>query len=108
LLNVRLEGETAAAETPAPVPFRVTVWLEAVLPALSEIVNVAVRAPPAAGENVTEILHDPEMATLPAQVFVVAKSPAFVPAMAMLEIVSAPVPPLLSVTVCAELVVPTF
>ncbi len=108
MLNVRLAGETAAAETPAPVPFRVTVWLEAALPALSKIVKVAVRAPPAAGENVTEIEQDPEMATLPPQVFVVAKSAAFVPVMAMFEMVSAPVPPLLSVTDCAELVVPTF
>jgi hypothetical protein len=101
-------GETAALGTPPPVPLSETVWLEAVLLALSLMVSVALREPAAVGEKVTEIEQLPPIATLPAQLLVVAKSPAFVPLIPMLEIVNTPVPPLERVTVCAVLVVPTL
>jgi hypothetical protein len=67
-----VEGEMLAVATPAPVPVRETVWLEAVLLALSLIVSVAVLVPAAVGEKVTEIVQFPPMATEPAQVLVVA------------------------------------
>ena len=84
------------------VPLRATVWLLAVLPALSLMVNVALRAPAAVGPKVTEIEQVPETAMLPVQVLAeMAKSSGLVPVMETPEIVSAPVPPLVSVTVCA-------
>ncbi len=107
--NDTVAGETAALGTPVAVPLRATVWLLAVLPALSLMVNVALRAPAAVGPKVTEIEQVPDTAMLPVQVLAeIAKSSGLVPVMETPEIVSAPVPPLVSVTVCAELVVPTL
>ena len=109
LPKTRVEGDTAAAATPTPVPVRLTVCVEpAVLFALSVTVRVAVRLPLAVGEKVTAILQLEAAATLPAQLFVVEKLLAFVPLRAMLAIVRAAEPALLSVIVCAALDVPTF
>jgi len=60
-----------------PVPLAATVW--GLLLALSDSVSVAVRVPFAAGLNVTEMVHLPFAGTLPAQVFVSAKSPGSAP-----------------------------
>ena len=76
--------------------------------ALSVMVTDAPRLPAAVGVNVTEMLQFPPAATLAPQVLVCAKSPGLVPATAMLVIVKAAVPVLLSVTDWAALVVPTF
>jgi hypothetical protein len=109
LPNDTVAGETAALGTPVAVPLRATVWLLAVLPALSLMVKVALLAPAAVGPKVTEIEQMPETAMLPVQVLAeIAKSSGLVPVMETPEIVSAPVPLLVSVTVCAELVVPTL
>ena len=67
---------------------------------------LALRAPLADGVNVTLIKHDAPTAKLPGHVLVCAKSLAFVPVTVMPLIVSALVPLLVSVTVCALLVVP--
>jgi hypothetical protein len=104
--NVNTLGETLAeAVAAAPVPLKVTVWVAPVTPPeLSVIVNVLVRAPVAAGVNVTEITQlDPAPKEAP-QPLVGTNS---VPAAATLVIVSATLPVLLSVTACAALVVPT-
>jgi hypothetical protein len=64
----------------------------------------------AVGSNVTLILQFAPAANvvgLTGQVFVCAKSPLFAPVMAMLVIVSAALPVLVKVTLCAVLVVPT-
>jgi hypothetical protein len=109
LPKTRVEGDTAAAATPTPVPVKLTICVEpAVLLALSVTVRVAVRLPLAVGANVTVMLQLAPIATLPAQLLVVAKSPKLVPLRAMLATVSAAEPELLSVTLCAALVVPTF
>ena len=106
-VSVEEESETLAGTTAVPVSATVCV-APAALPALSVTVRVALRLPAAPGVKVTKIVQFEPAATLPAQVLVWAKSPAFVPLMVMLEIVSAPVPALLSFTVCAPLVVLTF
>ena len=65
------------------------------------------RAPVAVGLNVTEIVHVPFGPT-DVQLFVCAKSPAFVPVMLTLVMVSVATPlALVSVMVCGALVVPT-
>jgi hypothetical protein len=64
----------------------------------------------AVGSNVTLILQFAPAASvvgLTGHVFVCAKSPLFAPVMAMLVIVSAALPVLVMVTLCATLVVPT-
>ena len=76
--------------------------------ALSVIVTEAVRLPVTDGVNVTlieQFAFTASVAPLAGHVLVCAKSPLFVPVMAMLEIVSVAVPELVSVTLCAELVV---
>ena len=72
------------------------------------MVTVALRAPAAAGVKVTGMLQLPPMATLVPQLLVWAKSPGFVPVMAMLVMESAADPGLLKVTVCAALAEPMF
>jgi len=68
----------------------------------------ALRVPIPAGVNVTLMAQLAPAATLAPQVCVSAKSPAFVPANAMLETFSAAVPLLARVTFCAALVEPMF
>jgi hypothetical protein len=102
-LNVRLGGETPATGA-VPVPVNLTVCVLPPTPLLlSVMVRVPVRVPVAVGEKLTLIVQEPLTATLPPQVLV---SPKFA-VVAMLEIVSAPLPVLLRVTGCDTLVVPT-
>src|SRR5215472_658935 len=75
--------------------------------ALSVIVRVPVRVPVAAGVNVTLIAQDAPAATDVPQLFVCAKSLAFVPITAILVMLSGALPVLLNITACAPLVVPT-
>ena len=67
----------------------------------------AARLPLAVGVKVTLIVQLPPAPTELPQVFVWAKSPAFVPVIAMLVRLKLPLPVLFRVTVCAPLVVPT-
>ena len=71
--------------------------------------TAAVRVPPAWGVKVTVIVQLAPAATLAPQVLVCTKSPAFVPVMAMGEVNVrvADSSVLVSVTLCAALVVPT-
>jgi hypothetical protein len=92
-----------------PVPLSVT--LCGLPAALSLMLTLALRGPVALGVNVTLIVQVALTASvfgLIGQVFVSAKSVGFVPASAMLEIVRAAVPLLVSVTLCAALVVLTL
>ena len=107
--KLRLVGFSvmAGAET-VPVPKSATVCGLPV--ALSLIVTLALRLPVAEGENVTLIVQFAPAANvlgLSGQEFVWAKSPALIPLTAILLIVSAAVPLLVSVTDLAALVVPT-
>ena len=109
LAKVRLVGDTPATGTPSPVPLSAAVCVVPVtLLELSVTVRVALRLPGAVGLNVTEIVQFAPTATLLPQVLVCAKSPGLVPLIAMLAIVSGPVPELLSVTVWALVVTPTL
>ena len=96
----------AAREKSVPVPVSETVCGPP--DALSVIVTEAVRLPVADGVNVTlmeQFAFTASVALLAGQVLVCAKSLAFVPVTAMLEIVRGAVPEFVSVTLCAELVV---
>ena len=85
-----------------PVPVNDTVRGEPL--ALSVMVRLPVRIPPAVGVNVTEMAQFAPAATLEPQVLAWAKSPE-----AAIELIfSAAVPVLVSVTVWAALVVPWF
>src|SRR6266851_1832291 len=75
--------------------------------ALSVMLIEAVRVPVAVGAKVTLIVQVAPAATEAPQVFVCAKSPLFVPVMAMLEIINAAVPVLDRLTICTALVLPT-
>jgi hypothetical protein len=77
-------------------------------PALSVIVTDALRAPEAAGVNVTLIAQFVPAAKPVPQLFVCEKSPALVPAMPTDPIESVAPPLFVSVTVCELLVVPMF
>lgn len=77
------------------------------LVALSVIVRVPVRVPVAVGVNVISRVQLAPAATLPPQLSVSAKSSAFVPPTARLEMVKVVVPLLPNVTVCGVAVVPT-
>jgi hypothetical protein len=77
---------------------------------LSLIETLALRLPLAVGLKVTLIVQFAPAASvlgLRGQVLVCAKSPALVPLIPTLVMVSAAFPLLVSVTVCAPLVVPT-
>lgn len=74
---------------------------------LSVTTSDAVRAPNPVGVKVTLIVQLAEALTVVPQVVVRAKSPALVPVIRIEEIVSAPVPLLVSVTTFNGLVVPT-
>lgn len=94
--------EVVAIETSAPVPLSETVCGE--LEALSLRVSVPVSAPPAVGENVTEIAQVAVGAiAFAVQVFFCAKGPET----AMPVIVKGELPELVSVMVWAALVDPT-
>src|SRR5439155_12014433 len=90
-----------------PVPVRLTVCG---LPlALSLTASVAVRVPAAVGVNVTLIAQAaPPGGTDAPQLLVCAKSPLFVPMIAMLEMLRLTFPVFESVTIWEALVVPTF
>lgn len=90
-----------ASVTMLPVPLRV-ITRGLPLP-LSLIVIEPVRAPTAVGVKVTLMVQLLLAATLVPQVLVCAKSPVAT----VLEMVSVVAPPLVSVTVCGGLVVPT-
>ena len=88
-----------------PVPERVTVCG---LPlALSATLSVAERVPLAEGVKVTLVVQLPPAATELPQVLVWAKLLALVPESAMLVMLNAALPPLVSVIVFAVLVEPT-
>lgn len=108
--KVSVFGEAAAEGTPTPVPPSETVCVApALFPALSVITNVALRMPGAPGVNVTDIEHvDPAATWALVQVFVAAKSAALVPLRLTPLTVSAPVPELLRVMICAALATLTF
>jgi hypothetical protein len=89
----------------APVPVRPTACGLPV--ALSAILIEAVRVPAAVGLNVTLIVQFAVAASDAGQVLVWAKSPALVPVTLTLVIVNAALPLLVSVMLCAALVVPT-
>ena len=72
------------------------------------MVTDALRLPAAVGVKVTLMLQLEPAATFEPHVLVCAKSPALVPVMVRLEIAKLPVPVLLSMTVWAVLVLPTF
>src|SRR5450432_3512469 len=91
----------AAGAVATPVP------LNAIVCGLSTELSVSVilplRAPLAPGVNITLMVHVAFTARLLGQVFVCAKSLAFVPVTAILVKVSAVAPVLVTVTVCAPL-----
>ena len=88
------------------MPLKLIVWG---LPlALSEMKTDALREPVAVGANVTPIEQLAPAATLLPQVLVSEKSPEFVPARPMPVMFRVAVPVLVSVTLCAALVVPTI
>lgn len=91
---------TTTGEEATPVPLSDMVCGEPV--ALSVTLSVPVRAPTADGVNVIEIPQLAPAAMLDPQVFVSAKSPD-----AAIEVILRTDPPeLVSVTICAALVVP--
>jgi hypothetical protein len=102
--KVKLVVESVAAGAVtigfAPVPLKAKVWGEPV--ALSVIVRLPARVPAAVGVKAIEIVQVAAAATLRPQVLVSEKSPDT----AIAPSVSAAVPELVSVTVCAALVVP--
>ena len=99
--KLRLVGvKVTAGAGVTPVPLKLT--LCGLPEALSVIVTLALRAPLAEGVKVTLIVQlDPAVSVLGliGQVFVWAKSPAFVPVKPILLMVKAAVPLFLSVTV---------
>lgn len=103
--NARLVGERETAGA-LPVPLRVTACGELV--ALSAKLSEAESAPAAEGLKVTETVHDALIASDAPQVVVSVKEVAFVPVMIMPERVSAAVPVLVSVTVCAAAEAPVL
>ncbi len=94
-----------AKSTETAVPVKLTICGE--LPALSVIVTAAERFPVTVGLKFTLIVQFAPTATLVPQALVCEKSLMFVPVIAIEEIESAALPPLVSVTVCAALDVPT-
>ena len=99
LVTVRL----TAGPLPVPVRFK----LCGLRAALSVIVNTALRVPGAEGVNVTLIAQLAPAATELPHVLVWVKSPGLVPVKVKLVMLKVTFPVLLSVAVCATLVVPT-
>jgi len=105
--NVSVVGATVRVGVVAvPVPESATACGLPV--ALSAMLTLAVRAPPAVGLNVTLMMQFASTARLAGQVFVWEKSPAFAPVKLTPVIVSAALPLFVSVTDCGALDVPTF
>ena len=96
------ELDVGDSATVVPVPVRDTVCGEP--EALSVRVRLPMRVPPAVGANVTDMVQLAPAATLDPQVLDSAKSPVE----AIDVTLSAAAPLLVSVTVCAALVVPVF
>jgi hypothetical protein len=88
-----------------PVPLRSTFCVPP--GALSAIVRLALRAPPAAGVKVTLAAQLAPTASVVPQVFVWEKSPAFVPVTLTLLMASKETPELVIVTTCGVLLLPT-
>jgi hypothetical protein len=109
LPKARLVGVTVtAAEGVLPDPLRGTFWVP--VGSLSVITTVALRAPVAAGLNVTLMVHDALIARVldpVGQLLVWVKSPGLVPPNPMLLMLRGAVPVLFTVIVFAALVVPT-
>ena len=105
LPKVRLVGESAADGLPAAAPVPVSETVCGLPVALSLIETFAVRVPAAVGVNVTLMVQLALAFTLLPQVLVAAKSPLFVPVIVILVRESAAEPLLVSVTLCAALVV---
>jgi hypothetical protein len=105
---VRLVGVTVTPVVDVePVPVSEAVC--GLLPAVSEMVKVAVRAPVVVGLNSTVTVQLADAARLALQVLAeMLKSPAFVPVMDTLFIVMEDAPPFFKVVDCGALVVPTF
>lgn len=105
-LALAVPASRTPGEKVTPLPVRATLCGDPA--ALSLIVTLALRLPVADGENVTLIVQFAPAANvlgLAGHVLVWAKSPALVPLITTLVMVSAAVPLLVSVTVCGELVV---
>jgi len=106
LVKLKLAGERAAIGT-VPVPVKLTDC--GLFVALSAKVNVAVRLPDVVGVNVTLTVQLAFAASeLPHVLLGILKSPGSVPITWMLLMVKAAFPPLVRVTPCAALVVPTL
>ena len=106
LAKVKLVGEREAVGT-APVPVKLTDC--GLFVALSVKVNVAVRLPAVVGVNVTLTVQLAFTASeVPHVSLGIAKSPGSVPPICTLLMVKAALPPLVRVTPCAALVVPTL
>jgi hypothetical protein len=100
-LNVTAVRERETSGTPIPVP---VIGTECGLPAASvAMLTDADFAPTLVGVNTTLIVQFAPAARLAPQLFVKLNSAAFAPASAMLEIVSAAVPVLVSVIICGGL-----
>jgi len=107
--NMTGEAQTGGrkpADTVVPVPDRGTVC--GLPDASSETDTEALRVPAAVGANVTLMAQLPPAATLLPQVLVWAKSPGLVPPMVILLMLSAAVPELLTLMLCAALLAPTI
>ena len=87
-----------------PVPVRELVWGEP--DALSATESEALKLPVAEGAKVTAIGQLAPAASVEPHAVVSAKSLVFAPVKVMPEMVSGALPPLVSVNVCAALVVP--
>jgi hypothetical protein len=74
--------------------------------ALSLTESVAVSVPAAVGSRVIEMVHEAPATSVPPQLLVTAKDALLVPVRLMLVMVSAALPVLVSVAVCAVLLVP--
>jgi hypothetical protein len=97
--------EPRVSEKSWPVPDSA---IDCGLPAAPSVtVTDAERLPDAPGVNFTLMEQLPPAATDEPQLFVTAKSAAFVPAATMLPTLRALLPLLVSVTACAALVMPT-
>lgn len=94
--NAILDGVTETDGAVA-VPVSATVCGLGGLVALSVILSVPVRVPLAVGEKVTFIVQLAPAATLPMQLSVSAKSEAFAPLKARLEMVKVELPALVNV-----------
>ena len=105
LLKVRLVV-VIPANAALPVPVRLTVCGLPV--SESAMLTEAVRIKGAVGANLTEIVQFAPWASELLQVFVSEKSPALAPARLMPVMVKLALPVFVRVTLCAELVVPTF